>query len=158
MKKYYKCVVYLKSLEDASVILMVAPASYQKKGGGGVHFKWNMLSFTNVCCYFNHLCSWNTLLVIGVVLREQGSAVTEDQDRLLRVDQRFTSFTSWNLDKPPSADDKLNKAMQWIDIAKAVSNAKCNYICHVGGILWLNCKCACYLLATGFQEYVLPMV
>lgn len=62
-----------------------------------------------------------TLLVIGVVLREQGSAVTEDQDRLLRVDQRFTSFTSWNLDKPPSADDKLNKAMQWIDIAKAVS-------------------------------------
>ena len=61
----------------------------------------------------------------GVVLREQGSAVTEDQERLLRVDRRFTSFTSWNLDKPPSADDKLSKAMLWIDIAKAVS------VCHI---------------------------
>jgi hypothetical protein len=56
-----------------------------------------------------------------VVLREQGSAVTEDQDRMLRVDQKFTSFTAWNLDKPPSGDDKLVKALQWIHVAKAVS-------------------------------------
>ncbi|KAK7104011.1 ribonuclease H2 subunit C-like [Littorina saxatilis] len=56
----------------------------------------------------------------GLVIREQGSAITEDQDRSLRVDQRFSSFTAWNLDKPPSGDDKLMKALQWIDIAKAL--------------------------------------
>ncbi|KAL8622935.1 hypothetical protein ACOMHN_027056 [Nucella lapillus] len=56
----------------------------------------------------------------GVVLREVGSAATEDQDRLLRADQRFTSFTAWNLDKPHSGDDRLSKALQWIDVAKAL--------------------------------------
>ncbi|XP_076463461.1 ribonuclease H2 subunit C-like [Babylonia areolata] len=56
----------------------------------------------------------------GVVLREVGSAATEDQDRLLRADQRFTSFTAWNLDKPPSGDDQLSKALQWMDVAKAL--------------------------------------
>ena len=61
------------------------------------------------------------LSLLGMVLREVGSAVTEDQDRLLRVDQKFSSFTAWNLDKPPSADDKLMKALQWIEVAKAVS-------------------------------------
>ena len=69
-----------------------------------------------------------------MVLREKGSAVTEDQDRLLRVDQRFTSFTSWNLDKPPSGDDRLNKALQWIDIAKAVS--VCRMLLIAIGVGW----------------------
>jgi len=36
------------------------------------------------------------------------------------VDQKFSTFNAWNLDKPHSADDKLAKALQWIHIAKAL--------------------------------------
>ncbi|KAK7504898.1 hypothetical protein BaRGS_00003926 [Batillaria attramentaria] len=57
---------------------------------------------------------------VGLVLREQGMAATEDQDRVLRVDRQFSSFTAWNLDKPPSADDKINKTLQWLALAKAL--------------------------------------
>lgn len=56
----------------------------------------------------------------GVILRERGSAVTEDQARELQVDRKFSTFIAWNLDKPCSDDDKLHKALQWINIAKAV--------------------------------------
>ena len=60
--------------------------------------------------------------IAGVILREQGRAVTEEEDRHLKVDQTFKSFTHWNLDKPNSGDDKINKAMQWINIAQIVSD------------------------------------
>lgn len=57
----------------------------------------------------------------GVVLKEKGEAVIEEEVRQLHVQHRFLKFTAWNLDKIPNADDRLNKALRWISIARAVS-------------------------------------
>lgn len=63
---------------------------------------------------------------LGVVLKEHRRSVMEDDDRSLTISHQFKEFTYWNLDNPPSADDKLKRAMDWIDIAKAVSHCVIN--------------------------------
>ena len=45
----------------------------------------------------------------------------EEEDRTFIVKDKFNKFTYWNLDKPPSENDKFPNAMKWVDIASAVS-------------------------------------
>ena len=46
------------------------------------------------------------------------------QDRVMKATHKFSQFTYWNLETPPSNNDAIVKAMQWINIAAAVSNGK----------------------------------
>lgn len=39
----------------------------------------------------------------------------------MKATHKFSQFTYWNLETPPSNNDALVKAMQWINIASAVS-------------------------------------
>ena len=39
----------------------------------------------------------------------------------MKAHHQFSQFTYWNLETPPSKNDAIIKAMQWIDIASAVS-------------------------------------
>ena len=57
----------------------------------------------------------------GVVLKENRKPFSEDEERQLKVTSRFQQYTQWNLDAAPSVNDKCVRAMQWLDIAKAVS-------------------------------------
>ena len=50
------------------------------------------------------------------------------QDRVMKATHKFSQFTYWNLETPPSNNDAIIKAMQWINIAAAVSNG--NYIIY----------------------------
>lgn len=43
------------------------------------------------------------------------------QDRSFKVSNKFSRFTYWNLENVPSLNDKLKKAMQWINVSSAVS-------------------------------------
>ena len=43
------------------------------------------------------------------------------QDRVMKVTHKFSQFTYWNLETPTSNNDAIVKAMQWINIASAVS-------------------------------------
>ena len=39
----------------------------------------------------------------------------------MKATHKFSQFTYWNLETPPSNNDAVVKAMQWINIASAVS-------------------------------------
>ncbi|RUS68498.1 hypothetical protein EGW08_023740 [Elysia chlorotica] len=53
----------------------------------------------------------------GVMLTEPHKRATEEEDRVLLASQKFDSFTYWNLDKEPSSDDQIQRALQWIDLS-----------------------------------------
>lgn len=46
---------------------------------------------------------------------------SEDQERTLHVKQIFNEITYWNWDRVPTQNDVFLAAMDWIDIASAVS-------------------------------------
>lgn len=56
----------------------------------------------------------------GIVAQETMKPLTESAERNIHVMHTFTSFTYWNWDKPPSLDDALLSALDWIDISEAV--------------------------------------
>lgn len=53
---------------------------------------------------------------------ENKKADTEDKNRNLYCTENFSQFTYWNYDKVPSKNDALVAALDWIDIAEAVSS------------------------------------
>ncbi|GFO21548.1 ribonuclease h2 subunit c-like [Plakobranchus ocellatus] len=53
----------------------------------------------------------------GVVLTEPHKRSTEEEDRLLIPSHTFDKFTYWNLDKEPSPDDLIERALQWVDLS-----------------------------------------
>uniref|UniRef100_A0A8C5PDX1 Uncharacterized protein n=1 Tax=Leptobrachium leishanense TaxID=445787 RepID=A0A8C5PDX1_9ANUR len=57
---------------------------------------------------------------IGLVLKETHKPCTDDEDRCLTVRSTFSSFTQWNLETPPCADDVLVMSMIWPKIAEAI--------------------------------------
>ncbi|XP_069824337.1 ribonuclease H2 subunit C isoform X2 [Dendropsophus ebraccatus] len=57
---------------------------------------------------------------MGLVLKEDHKPCSEDEDRCLNVRSTFQSFTQWNLETPPSADDVLVMSMAWPKIASAI--------------------------------------
>ncbi|XP_031567516.1 ribonuclease H2 subunit C-like [Actinia tenebrosa] len=56
----------------------------------------------------------------GYVLKEDRKPYTDEEDRTLRATHKFSQFNYWNLETPPSENDAMTKAMQWIDIASAL--------------------------------------
>ncbi|XP_005100510.2 ribonuclease H2 subunit C [Aplysia californica] len=56
----------------------------------------------------------------GYVLQEPRAQSTEEEDRHLVVTDTFKKFSAWNLDKKPTSDDIVQRAMQWVDIADAI--------------------------------------
>jgi len=46
----------------------------------------------------------------------------------MKATHKFSQFTYWNLETPPSNNDAIVKAIQWINIASAVSNG--NYVIY----------------------------
>lgn len=43
------------------------------------------------------------------------------QDRTVRVSSVFDKLTYWNLETPPNSDDTVVMAMDWPELAEAVS-------------------------------------
>lgn len=58
---------------------------------------------------------------IGVVVKELSRPFNEDDDRSFDITHTMNEYIHWNLDKDPSINDKYQQAMQWLDIANAVS-------------------------------------
>lgn len=58
---------------------------------------------------------------VGVVLHENIRPVTDKEERRVYLIHKFNSFRYWNWDKVPSKNDVFLKALDWIDIAEAVS-------------------------------------
>jgi len=56
----------------------------------------------------------------GIVAQETMKPMTEGAERNIHIMHTFTSFTYWNWDKPPSLNDALLSALDWIDISEAV--------------------------------------
>lgn len=58
----------------------------------------------------------------GLILRE--SKHLESVQRTLKPTVKFDKFTYWNWDRQPSAADKYQQALNWIDISSVVSHLK----------------------------------
>lgn len=58
----------------------------------------------------------------GVILQETIKPLTEKQQRKFYVTKNFNQITFWNWDKKPSKNDTFQQALEWIDIAEAVSS------------------------------------
>jgi len=56
----------------------------------------------------------------GIVLKEPHQTSTEEQERKLKVTNKFDKFTYWNWDNPPSSNDKLTQALTWISVSQAI--------------------------------------
>lgn len=56
----------------------------------------------------------------GLILEETIQR-SDDQERTLHVKQIFKEITYWNWDRVPTQNDVFLAAMDWIDIASAVS-------------------------------------
>eukprot|EP00039_Didymoeca_costata_P030530 m.30023 g.30023 ORF g.30023 m.30023 type:complete len:186 (-) comp8164_c0_seq1:197-754(-) len=56
----------------------------------------------------------------GIVLREDGQVHTDKQERQWIGTGRFKAFTQWNLEVDPTEGDKVAKALDWMQIAKAL--------------------------------------
>ncbi|CAH3153006.1 unnamed protein product [Porites evermanni] len=57
---------------------------------------------------------------MGYVMKEEKRPFTEEEDRVMKATHKFSQFTYWNLETPPSNNDAVVKAMQWINIASAL--------------------------------------
>lgn len=57
----------------------------------------------------------------GVTFLEHNKPEMESTERNLHFTGSFSHFTYWNYDKSPSKNDALAAALDWIDIAEAVS-------------------------------------
>lgn len=56
----------------------------------------------------------------GYVMKEEKRPFTDEEDRVIKATHKFSQFTYWNLETPPSNNDAIVKAMQWINIASAL--------------------------------------
>ena len=56
----------------------------------------------------------------GYVLTEDRKPVTDEEDRCFKASNKFSKFTYWNLENTPSTNDKIKKAMQWVNISSAI--------------------------------------
>ncbi|PIK61513.1 putative ribonuclease H2 subunit C-like isoform X2 [Apostichopus japonicus] len=56
----------------------------------------------------------------GIVLQELNRPFTEDQDRNVRISAKFNEFTYWNLQTPPSSQDKVTSALQWANLSSVI--------------------------------------
>lgn len=66
----------------------------------------------------------------GMIFMEKKKTDTEGKSRNLHCTGSFSQFVYWNYDKIPSKNDALSAAVDWIDIADAVSSFSAN-MCSV---------------------------
>ncbi|GFY32900.1 uncharacterized protein TNCV_4025241 [Trichonephila clavipes] len=64
---------------------------------------------------------------IGVVLKENKNLSISDDKRDLKKGATFKEFTSWNWDIVPSPQDKLVKALQWINLTSVLHKPVTEY-------------------------------
>jgi len=76
-----------------------------------------------------------------IVAQETVKPVTEGAERNIHVMHTFKSFTYWNWDKPPSLNDALISALDWIDVSEAVIDC----IAKVYIVYPVVCKVCCYV-------------
>lgn len=58
----------------------------------------------------------------GLVLKEINKTGSDQEDRTVRVSSVFDKLTYWNLETPPNSDDTVVMAMDWPELAEAVSS------------------------------------
>lgn len=63
----------------------------------------------NFCPSYDHMMLHDTCSVILI------------QDRTVMVTSVFDKMTYWNLETPPNSDDRVVMAMDWTELAEAVS-------------------------------------
>ncbi|KAF5899921.1 ribonuclease H2 subunit C-like, partial [Clarias magur] len=54
----------------------------------------------------------------GLVLKEVQRPSSDQEDRVVKVSSEFHSFTYWNLETPPTSDDRIIMAMAWPKLAE----------------------------------------
>ncbi|CAI9620026.1 unnamed protein product, partial [Staurois parvus] len=94
----------------ARVTEYFTPAMREASGGKEVSFRGRMLRGQEVAVPEGYM---------GIVLKEDNKPFSEEEDRSLTVRTTFQSFTQWNLETPPSADDVLVMSLAWPKIAAA---------------------------------------
>ncbi|KAI3351655.1 hypothetical protein L3Q82_020504 [Scortum barcoo] len=57
----------------------------------------------------------------GLVLKEINKPGSDQEDRTVRLTSVFDKLTYWNLETPPTSDDTVVMAMDWPELAEAVS-------------------------------------
>lgn len=55
-------------------------------------------------------------------------AVILIQDRTVKVTSVFDKMTYWNLETPPNPDDRVVMAMDWPELAEAVSHRRITFL------------------------------
>ncbi|XP_077143546.1 ribonuclease H2 subunit C isoform X1 [Ranitomeya variabilis] len=88
-----------------------ALGTFGPAGGKEVSFRGRMLRGQEVSVPAGYM---------GIVLKEDHKPCSEEEDRCLNVRSTFQSFTQWNLETPPSADDVLVMSLAWPEIASAI--------------------------------------
>ncbi|XP_018408381.1 PREDICTED: ribonuclease H2 subunit C [Nanorana parkeri] len=95
----------------ARVNAFFTPAIRNASGGKEVSFRGRIFRGQEVTVPEGYM---------GLVLKEDNKPFSEEEDRSLTVRNTFQSFTQWNLETPPSADDVLVMSLAWPKIAAAV--------------------------------------
>ncbi|XP_029470171.1 ribonuclease H2 subunit C [Rhinatrema bivittatum] len=57
---------------------------------------------------------------VGLVLEEKYRPCSDEESRSVCVKSTFSSFTQWNLETPPSADDCAMMSFMWPKISEAI--------------------------------------
>lgn len=60
---------------------------------------------------------------VGIVFHETCRPASQKDERKFFPVHQFDKFVNWNWDKIPSKNDTIRQALDWIDIADAVSNS-----------------------------------
>ncbi|XP_015909787.2 ribonuclease H2 subunit C isoform X1 [Parasteatoda tepidariorum] len=63
----------------------------------------------------------------GVVVSENKKTAMSEEQRDFKLVGSFKEFTFWNWDKCPSDEDKIVKALQWMDVASAIHKPVSEY-------------------------------
>ncbi|XP_040266113.1 ribonuclease H2 subunit C [Bufo bufo] len=95
----------------AKVEEFFSPAIRAAHGGKEVSFRGRKLRGQEVTLPDGYM---------GIVLKEDHKPCAEEEERSLNVRSIFQSFTQWNLETPPSADDVLVMSLAWPKIASAI--------------------------------------
>ncbi|XP_075044754.1 ribonuclease H2 subunit C [Mixophyes fleayi] len=96
---------------DAKVNEFFNPAVRESLGGKEVSFRGRTLRGQDVAVPAGYM---------GIILKEDDKPCSEEEDRSLTVRSTFQSFTQWNLETVPSADDVLVMSLAWPKIASMV--------------------------------------
>lgn len=62
------------------------------------------------------------LLILHSIMLNDVFAVILVQERAVKVTSVFDKMTYWNLETPPNSDDRVVMAMDWPELAEAVSH------------------------------------